>query len=75
MKRNTALKALNPIIAILLVNQLLSGFFSGSISHAAFEIRHEGGGIVLAIAILLHVILNWNWIKSSYFLKASTRKG
>lgn len=75
MKKNTALKALNPIIAILLVNQLLSGFFSGSISPAAFEIRHEGGGIVLAIAILLHVILNWNWIKSSYLAKASPRKG
>ncbi len=75
MKRNTALKALNPIIAILLVNQLLSGYFSGSISHGAFVIRHEWGGIVLAIAILLHVILNWNWIKSSYLMKTSPRKG
>lgn len=75
MKRNSALKALNPVIAILLVNQLLSGFFSGRISHRSFEIRHEGGGIVLAIAIALHVILNWNWIKSSYFAKASPRKG
>ena len=42
MKQNTMLKVVNPILGVLLLNQLLSGAFAGALSHDAFEVLHEG---------------------------------
>ena len=67
MKRNTMLKILNPILGLLALNQILTGVFRGALSRETFEIMHEGGGFVFAGAALLHVILNWNWVKANFF--------
>ena len=67
MKRNTVLKILNPILALLLLNQLLTGLFHKALSHETFEILHGGNGILVALAALLHVILNWNWVRANFF--------
>lgn len=69
MKRSTALKIISPVIAVMLVIQVFSGLFSDSLSSSAFEIFHEINGLTLAGLIVLHVVLNWNWIKSSFFKK------
>ncbi len=66
MKRNTALKILNPILGVLALNQILTGFLGDHLSHEAFEILHEGGGIAFGVVALLHVILNWNWVKANF---------
>lgn len=65
MKRNSVLKILNPILALLFLNQILAGLFHQSLPRNVFEILHQGGGIILAVATLLHVILNWNWVKAN----------
>ncbi|MBC8206291.1 MAG: DUF4405 domain-containing protein [Kiritimatiellales bacterium] len=67
MKRSTALKVINPILAVLVISQLLSGIFGHSLPYKAFEVLHRGGGYVLAVVIVLHLILNWNWVKATYF--------
>ena len=67
MNRNAMLKILNPILGILLVNQILTGVFHAKLPHEAFEIMHEISGFVLTAAVALHVILNWNWIKTNFF--------
>ena len=72
MNRNTALKILNPVLGVLVLNQLLTGFFAEDLPHEAFEILHEGGAFVFAAAILLHVTLNWNWVISSFIRAHST---
>ena len=66
MTRNTALKILNPVLGILVLNQVLTGFFSDALPPKAFEIFHEGGAFVFAAAALLHVTLNWNWVKLNF---------
>lgn len=66
MKRNTVLKLLNPILGILALNQILTGVFGDHLSPKAFEVLHEGGGIAFAVVALLHVILNWNWVKANF---------
>jgi hypothetical protein len=71
MKRSTVLKVINPVLAVLMISQMFSGFFGGALPHEAFEILHEGGGIALAILVLLHLILNWNWVKATYFKRAA----
>lgn len=72
MTRNTLLKILNPVLGLLVVNQILTGLLADELfklSPNAFEILHEDGGLVLAVLIVLHLILNWNWIKTTYFKK------
>jgi hypothetical protein len=66
MKKNTVLKIVNPILGVLLVNQILMGLMHTMLPRKAFEVFHEGGGIIFAILAILHVILNWNWIKANF---------
>jgi len=67
MKRNSILKIVNPVLGILVANQILTGLFSGALPYEAFEILHQGGGYLLAVTAVLHLILNWNWVKANYF--------
>jgi drug/metabolite transporter (DMT)-like permease len=67
MNRTNMLKYINPIIAILIVNQLLSALFSDILPDEIFKAWHKGGGILLLIGVLLHIVLNWGWVKSTYF--------
>lgn len=69
MKKNTALKILNPILLVLFVSQASTGLSHAKISHEAFEFLHEGGGVLLIALIAVHLILNFSWIKASYFAK------
>ena len=69
MKKNTALKIVNLILLVLVINQLMTGFFSMKLSHDAFVLLHKRGAIVLAGFIIVHIILNFNWIKANYFHK------
>ena len=69
MKKNTALKILNPILLVLFISQALTGLLHKQISHETFEFLHEGGGVVLIVLIVIHFILNFNWIKNSYFAR------
>ena len=75
MKRNALLKILNPILAILLLNQALTGLLSDSLSGEAFEVLHEGGGVAFVIGGLLHLVLNWNWVKANFFKHSPTARG
>jgi hypothetical protein len=74
MKRNTMLKIANPILGILVINQILTGIFGRSLSHEGFEILHKDGGFVLAAVATIHLILNWNWVKANYFKRAPAAK-
>lgn len=74
MKRNTMLKILNPILVVLLASQVMTGLLHEVLPHEIFEIMHQGGGLVFALAALLHLILNWNWVKAQYFKSRPSRK-
>lgn len=75
MKRNTVLKILNPILGIFLVNQIATGLLRAKLSYEAFEILHETAGLVLAGLVVLHLILNFNWIKANYFKNKKAVQG
>lgn len=70
MSKKTALKFINIIIAILILNQAATAVLAGLIGREAFELAHETGGILLLLGVMLHVILNWGWVKSTF-----TKKG
>jgi hypothetical protein len=69
MKRNTALKILNPILLVFFVNQAVTVLFREHLSFEAFKIFHKGGGSILICLIVVHLILNFNWVKANYFPK------
>jgi hypothetical protein len=69
MRRNTALKILNPILVVLFINQAVTVMFLDELPAWAFQIFHKGGGATLLILIAVHFILNFNWVKANYFAK------
>jgi hypothetical protein len=69
MKRNTAFKILNPILAVFFINQALTVIFRDNISFETFGLFHKTGGAILLFLIAVHVILNFNWVKANYFGK------
>ena len=74
MKRQSILRILNPILAVLVVNQVLTGIFHEALPHETFEVMHENGGLVVAAAAILHVSLNWNWVKANFFRSTTARR-
>jgi hypothetical protein len=69
MKKTTAHKILNPILLVLIANQIATGLWGDSLSRETFEFLHEGGGIALACCVIIHLVLNFSWIRASYFSK------
>jgi len=66
MQKITLLKISTPILAVLFVTQIVSGFL---INIETFFSIHKWGGRIFVLFVILHVVLNWNWIKANYFKK------
>ena len=73
MKKQNMIKIVNPIMGILMLNQFITGFFHKQISHDTFEVLHEWGASLLLVFVILHVILNWGWIKNHFLSKRSVQ--
>ena len=69
MTRNSALKILNPCMAMLAVNQAVTALLSDNLSPETFEIFHKGGGAILLTCIVVHFTLNFDWVKTNYLGK------
>ncbi|MDO8302980.1 MAG: hypothetical protein Q7T18_07050 [Sedimentisphaerales bacterium] len=69
MKKNTLHKILAPILLVLIANQVTTGLLADELAPGAFVVFHKGGGIILAGLIVVHLILNFNWVKATYFSK------
>jgi hypothetical protein len=69
MKKNTIHKIINPIMLVLIISQVTTGLLHMKFSPETFETLHEGGGLILVGLVIVHLILNFNWIRASYFHK------
>ncbi|MFH1480084.1 MAG: hypothetical protein ABIG67_02350 [Pseudomonadota bacterium] len=67
MNKNTALKIVNPILAIFILVQPLSGFLSSLTHWEFFEVLHIVGGLGLLVLAAIHLMLNWNWVRIHFF--------
>ena len=67
MSKTKALKILNPILALLFLSQACTGLLHSSIYYKVYDVVHGGGGIALIVAGLLHIYLNWAWVRSNFF--------
>ena len=66
MTKQTALKIVNPLLGLLIINQALTGIFHLYLSNRAFTILHEWGGYVLVTMVIVHVVLNWGWVRAQF---------
>jgi hypothetical protein len=64
MNKKNLLKVVNIVLGILFINQALTGILSDFIPKDLFEFLHMGG-FLLILAAILHVYLNWAWVKSN----------
>jgi hypothetical protein len=72
MKKNTMNKILNPILLVLFINQAVSVVFREHFTRETFRIFHMSAGAILLILLLVHFILNFNWVKANYLPKQSS---
>jgi hypothetical protein len=63
MEKNAVLKIVNPMLAILMLNQPLSAFLSEVTGWDLFEGLHILGGVLLLCAAAVHLALNWKWVE------------
>jgi len=66
MKKQTQLKVVNVVVALLFIVQAGSGMAHSFIPDQVFVI-HGYTGFAFAIFVVLHLILNWTWIRSNLF--------
>jgi Domain of unknown function (DUF4405) len=70
MNKTKALKIINPILAILILNQPLSGLLLSVTHWEFFEDLHVICGVLLFVFAVVHVMLNWKWVTSTYRKKS-----
>ena len=61
MSRIQVLKILNPILFLLIIFQIISGLNPLIVPYQV----HQWVGIGIAVGILLHLTLNWMWIRTN----------
>ena len=69
MTKNEIMKKSNTVLAAVFVLLTLTGMAHQALPHSLFSVLHGGCAILMVVGTLVHVVLNWPWIKSVYFKK------
>jgi hypothetical protein len=65
MNRAVWLRRVNVGLFFLLVLQAVTALLSGVIDPEVFEVIHPVGGALLVLFALIHISLNWAWVRSA----------
>ncbi len=71
MNKQKFLKVVNPILGLMLTIQIL-GMTFGRMLPIDPELRfgfHKWNGWALGVVMIVHISLNWSWVKANYFTK------
>jgi predicted transporter len=63
MKRQKALRIVNPVLFLLISYQGVTGIFNEQM-YNHFQAVHPIVGILLLFVAAVHLALNWSWVKS-----------
>ena len=66
MDKKSLLKIVNPILLVLVVNQLVTGFKPRLYGPGTFRLMHKQMALVLSIVLAAHLALNLAWIRNAY---------
>ncbi len=73
MSKQKGLKIINIIMFFVIFGILISALSHDFIPEEIFENVHPVAGFTLVIFVILHLILNWSWVKSNYFKKKANK--
>ena len=65
MNRARWLKRVNVVLFVFLLYQAVTGALSSVMNGDVFEVIHPIGGVILLILGLIHLSLNWGWVRTS----------
>ena len=65
MNKRNLLKIVTILLALLILNQAATALIHDLLPRDTFEFLHEGGGIAMFVAALVHVYLNWAWVNAN----------
>jgi hypothetical protein len=69
MDRMKWLKRVNALLFFFLAYQATTGLLADVMNEKVFEVIHPVGGVILVILGLIHLGLNWGWVRSVYLSK------
>jgi len=73
MNRLKALKVVNLLLMVVFLSLATSGllYWVGllDIPYSTFRLIHPITGLTLVILVIIHLVLNYNWIKANYLKK------
>lgn len=72
--RNLLLKTVNPLLLLLLLFQFITALARGTIP-VFFHRWHPVGGYVLVGLAMIHLFLNWRWVRGAYGGTPSGKEG
>ena len=73
MDKKSLLKIVNPILLVLVVNQLATGFRPSLYGPGTFKLMHKQIAVILSIVLAAHLALNFAWMKNTYW-KSKAKK-
>ena len=73
MNRVKALRVVNVLLFLVFLGIAISGttafLFPGLIPYSTFRLAHPLTGITFVALVVVHLVLNFNWIKANYLKK------
>jgi len=69
MSKQTALKYLNALMGIAFLGVVGALFLlkTGIVTNFGIVEVHEVCGMILSLGVIIHLVLNWKWVKQVYF--------
>jgi hypothetical protein len=67
MGKKKLLKIVNPILLLLVMNQLATGFRPRLYGPGSFRLMHKQMALLLSLALMVHLVLNFSWIRNAYW--------
>lgn len=64
MNKGKMLKIINPLLSIVFFCLAGTGLFQSIIPYEVFHTVHGKLGYAFVILAIIHIYLNWNWIKN-----------
>ncbi len=64
MNKARLLKIVNITLFICALHQIVTGL-TGHLIGDLFETLHPAGGILFGVLALIHIVLNWAWVKAN----------
>lgn len=73
MDKKTLLKVVNPILLVLIVNQLATGFRPRLYGRGSFRLMRKQIAVMLSVALATHLLLNFAWVRNTYWKKTAKK--